>query len=122
MFKNIVKKVMGDPIERALAKYRETVEEINALEPAMQKLSADQVKAKTAELKQRAANGTSLDELMPEAFALVREASKRTIGLRHFDEQLIGGIVLHEGRIAELKTGEGKTLVATLALYLNALS
>src|SRR5215216_5080482 len=116
MFKNIVKKVIGDPIERALSQYREIVEEINAFEPAMQKLSAEGMRDKTAELKKRATDGEILDDLLPEAYALVREASVRTIGLRHFDVQMIGGIVLNEGRIAEAKTGEGKTLVATLAL------
>ncbi len=121
MFKNLVKKVIGDPIERALSQYREIVEEINAKEPAMQKLSAAEIKAKTAELQQRAANGAKSSEILPDAYALVREASVRTIGQRHFDVQMIGGIVLNEGRIAEMKTGEGKTLTATLPLYLNAL-
>ncbi len=121
MFRNIVKKVFGDPMERALSAYQERVEKINALEPAMQKLSDEQVRAKTADFKARLAQGAAMDDILVEAFALVREASVRTIGLRHYDEQLIGGIVLHEGRIAEMKTGEGKTLVATLPLYLNAL-
>ncbi|MFO7321214.1 MAG: preprotein translocase subunit SecA [Chloroflexota bacterium] len=121
MFRNLVKKVVGDPTERALARYRAVVDQINALEPAMKALSDDQLRAKTDEFKQRLANGETLDDLLPEAFAVVREASVRTIGLRHFDVQLIGGMVLHEGRIAEMKTGEGKTLVATLPLYLNAL-
>ncbi len=122
MFRNIVKKVFGDPMEKALSGYQETVDQINALEPSMQKLSDEQIKAKTAELKARLQNGASFEDIMIEAFALVREASVRTIGLRHYDVQLIGGIVLHEGRIAEMKTGEGKTLVATLPLYLNALA
>ena len=121
MFRNLVKKVIGDPIERALAQYREIVDQANAFEPAMQKLSAEQMRAKTAEFKRQIADGKTLEALMPEAFALVREAAVRTIGQRHFDVQMIGGIVLHEGRIAEMKTGEGKTLTATLALYLNAL-
>ena len=121
MFKNIVKKVIGDPVERALAQYRERVDTINALEPEMQKLSAEDMRAKTAEFKRRTADGATLNDLLPEAYALVREASVRTIGLRHFDVQMIGGVVLHEGRIAEMKTGEGKTLAATLPLYLNAL-
>ncbi len=121
MFKNLVKKVVGDPTERALVRYREIVSKINAYEPALQALSDDALRAKTDEFKQRLANGETLDDLLPEAYAVVREASVRTIGLRHFDVQLIGGIVLHEGRIAEMKTGEGKTLVATLPLYLNAL-
>jgi preprotein translocase subunit SecA len=121
MFRNIVKKVVGDPMERAIAGYREIVDDINDLEAEMQNLSDAGLRAKTEDLKQRHAGGGTLDDLLPEAFALVREASRRTIGLRHFDEQLIGGIVLHQGRIAEMKTGEGKTLVATLPLYLNAL-
>ncbi len=121
MFKNIVKAVVGDPVERALNQYRATVEQINALEPAMKALTNAQMRAKTDEFKQRIADGAKLDDLLPEAFALVREAAVRTIGLRHYDVQLIGGMVLHQGRIAEMKTGEGKTLVATLPLYLNGL-
>ncbi len=121
MFRNIVKKVFGDPMERALSAYQERVDQINALERAMQKLSDEQMRARTADFKARLAQGAAPDDILVEAFALVREASVRTIGLRHYDEQLIGGIVLHEGRIAEMKTGEGKTLVATLPLYLNAL-
>lgn len=122
MFKSIVKKVVGDPIERAMSRYREVIERINALEPDMKKLSDADLRAKTAAFKRRLAEGTALDDLLVEAYAVVREASVRTIGLRHYDVQLIGGIVLHQGRIAEMKTGEGKTLVATLPLYLNALS
>jgi preprotein translocase subunit SecA len=121
MFKNIVKMVAGDPTERALARYRETVTKINAFEPQMQQVSSDQLRAKTDEFKKRLADGESLDGLLPEAYAVVREASVRSIKLRHYDVQMIGGIVLHSGRIAEMKTGEGKTLVATLPLYLNAL-
>ncbi|NOK86211.1 MAG: Preprotein translocase subunit SecA (ATPase, RNA helicase) [Chloroflexi bacterium AL-W] len=122
MFKNIVRMVVGDPIERALAKYRERVQRINAFEPAIEQLDDEQLRAKTTEFKQRLANGETLDDILEEAFAVVREAAKRTIRLRPYDVQLIGGIVLHEGRIAEMKTGEGKTLVATLPLYLNALT
>ena len=122
MLRNIVKKVVGDPVERALMKYRETVEEINALEPAMQQFSDAELHAKTAEFKQRFADGETLGDLLVEAYAVVREAAVRTIGQRPFDAQLIGGIVLNEGRIAEMKTGEGKTLAATLPLYLNALT
>ncbi|MBC6937585.1 MAG: preprotein translocase subunit SecA [Chloroflexi bacterium] len=122
MFKSIVKKVVGDPIERAMSRYREVIDRINALEPDMKKLSDADLRAKTAAFKRRLAEGAALDELLVEAYAVVREASVRTIGLRHYDVQLIGGIVLHQGRIAEMKTGEGKTLVATLPLYLNALS
>jgi preprotein translocase subunit SecA len=121
MFKNLVKMVVGSPTERMIARYREVVEKINALEPSMQALTPEAVRAKTEDLKQRAQSGTPLEDLLPEAFALVREAGKRTIGQRHFDVQLIGGMVLHEGKIAEMKTGEGKTLSATLPLYLNAL-
>jgi preprotein translocase subunit SecA len=121
MFKTILKKVVGDPAERALARYRESVEKINALEPAMKKLSAAELRAKTDEFRKRLAEGATLDSLLVEAYAVVREASVRAIGLRHYDVQLIGGMVLHMGRIAEMKTGEGKTLVATLPLYLNAL-
>jgi preprotein translocase subunit SecA len=122
MFKNVLKKVVGDPIERALSRYRETVDKINALEPQMKKLTDAELRAKTDEFKKRLADGAELDSLLAEAFAVVREASSRTIGLRHYDVQMIGGIVLHQGRIAEMKTGEGKTLVATLPLYLNALT
>ena len=121
MFRNIVKKVFGDPMEKALSVYQETVDQVNALEPSMQRLSAEQMQAKTADFKSQIQNGATFDDILVESFALVREASVRTIGLRHYDVQLIGGIVLHEGRIAEMKTGEGKTLVATLPLYLNAL-
>lgn len=122
MFKNIVKMVVGDPIERALAKYRQTVDEINALEPTMQKYTDAELRAVTDKLKGRLAAGETLDDILPEAFAAVREASVRTLGLRPYDVQLIGGIVLHRGSIAEMKTGEGKTLVASLPLYLNALT
>jgi preprotein translocase subunit SecA len=121
MFRNLVRKVIGDPVERALAKYREVVERINALEPELQALSDEGLRARTANFQQRLAQGETLDDLLPEAFATVREASVRSVGLRHYDVQMIGGIVLHKGRIAEMKTGEGKTLVATLPLYLNAL-
>ncbi len=121
MFRNIVKSIFGDPMQRALSDYQERVDQINALEPAMQRLSADDFKAQTADFKTKLAAGSSFEDILVEAFAAVREASVRTIGLRHYDVQLIGGIVLHEGRIAEMKTGEGKTLVATLPLYLNAL-
>ncbi len=121
MFRNLVKKVIGDPIERALQGYRAIVEQINALEPEMQQLSDEALRSKTDDFKARLQAGENVDDLMVEAFAVVREASRRTIGLRHYDVQLIGGIVLHEGKIAEMRTGEGKTLVATLPLYLNAL-
>ncbi len=110
-----------DSNEKEINRLRPLVKEINALEPEFQKLSDDELKAKTAEFKERLSKGETLDDLLPEAFAAVREAARRTIGMRHFDVQLMGGIVLHQGKIAEMKTGEGKTLVATLPLYLNSL-
>ena len=122
MFRNIVKTIFGDPMERAISGYRETVDEINALEPGLQKLTDEQLKAKTQEFKDRLADGETIDDILEEAFAVVREVSVRTIGLRHYDVQMIGGIVLYEGRIAEMKTGEGKTLVATLPMYLTGLT
>src|SRR3990170_2513823 len=113
--------ILGDSNEKEVRRLAPIVGQINALEPEMQALSDAQLRAKTDEFRQRLAGGEPLDDLLPEAFAAVREASCRTTGLRHFDVQLIGGAALHEGKIAEMKTGEGKTLVATLALYLNAL-
>ncbi len=110
-----------DSNEREISRLKPLVQQINDLEPQFQGLSDDELKAKTAQFKQRLAEGETADDLLPEAFAAVREASRRTIGLRHFDVQLMGGIVLHQGKIAEMKTGEGKTLVATLPLYLNSL-
>lgn len=107
--------------DREIAKMRKVAEVINGFEPALEALSDAEVRAKTVEFRQRLADGETLDDLLPEAFAVVREAGKRTVGMRHFDVQMIGGMVLHQGRIAEMKTGEGKTLVATLPLYLNAL-
>lgn len=121
MFQKILKTIAGDPQERKLSRYRANVERINALEPEIQALTDAQLRAKTDEFKQRHNASETLDDLLPEAFAVVREAARRTIGLRHYDVQLIGGMVLHDGKIAEMKTGEGKTLVATLPLYLNAL-
>src|SRR5690606_7615253 len=118
----LVKKIFGDPNERELKRYSRVVEQINALEPQMVALSDAQLRAKTDEFRLRLEKGETLDDLLPEAFAVVREAAKRTLNMRHFDVQLIGGMVLHEGRIAEMKTGEGKTLVATLPVYLNALT
>ncbi|MDR5683611.1 MAG: preprotein translocase subunit SecA [Armatimonadota bacterium] len=114
--------LIGRSDERAARRYQPVVDRVNALEGEFERLSDEALRAKTAEFKQRLARGDTLDDLLPEAFAAVREASKRTIGLRHHDVQLIGGAVLHEGKIAEMKTGEGKTLVATLPLYLNALT
>lgn len=119
---SFLSKIFGSRNERTLKKLRKTVELINQLEPAMEALSDEELKAKTTEFKERLEKGESLDQVLPEAFATVREASKRTLGLRHFDVQLIGGMVLHGGRVAEMRTGEGKTLVATLPVYLNALS
>jgi preprotein translocase subunit SecA len=110
-----------DSNEREISHLKPLVQQINDLEPQFQGLSDEELKAKTAQFKQRLAEGETTDDLLPEAFAAVREASRRTIGLRHFDVQLMGGIVLHQGKIAEMKTGEGKTLVATLPLYLNSL-
>ena len=118
----IAKRVFGSRNDRQVRRMQKTVSRINALETDMEALSEEALLGKTAEFRDRLERGESLDDLMPEAFAAVREASRRTLGLRHFDVQMIGGIVLHQGRIAEMKTGEGKTLVATLAAYLNALS
>jgi preprotein translocase subunit SecA len=122
MFASIARAIFGTSNDRSLKAYQRRVPQINALEPAMQALSDDAMRAKTAEFRERLAAGATLDDLLPEAFALVREAATRTVGMRHFDVQLIGGMVLHDGKIAEMKTGEGKTLVATLPVYLNALA
>src|SRR5574341_521289 len=137
MFKNILNTLAGNPYEREIKRYRAIVEQINALEPEMQRRSDDELRDLTDQLSERvqahiagiedkeelkAAEREILEEVLPEAFAAVREASMRTISLRHFDVQMIGGIVLHEGKIAEMRTGEGKTLVAPLPLYLNALT
>ena len=122
MFKALITKIVGSRNERLIKQMQKSVGAINALEPAFKELSDEDLKARTSELRQRHADGESLDALLPEAFAAVREASVRTLGLRHYDVQLIGGMVLHEGRIAEMKTGEGKTLMATLAVYLNAIA
>jgi len=118
----IINKVFGSSNDRELKKLNPSVAEVNAFEPRISALSDSELQAKTAEFKQQVANGKSLDEVLPEAFAVVREAGKRVLNMRHFDVQLIGGTVLHKGRIAEMKTGEGKTLVATLPTYLNALN
>jgi len=122
MFISLAQKIFGSRNERIIKRLSQNVAQINALETAMQQLSDDDLAAKTTEFKLRLQKGASLDELLPEAFAVVREASVRTLGMRHFDVQLIGGMVLHEGNIAEMRTGEGKTLVATLPAYLNALT
>ena len=118
----MLKLLLGDPNARKLKKYQPYITEINLLEEDIKPLSDEQLKAKTVEFKQRLANGETLDDILPEAFAVVRESGRRVLGLRHFDVQLQGGIILHTGQIAEMKTGEGKTLVATLPSYLNALT
>ncbi|MCF2716133.1 preprotein translocase subunit SecA [Paenibacillus sp. UKAQ_18] len=117
----IVKKIFGDTNERDVKRLMKTVELINKIEPDFEKLSDEELQAKTEEFKARVEQGTTAEEILPEAFATVREASKRVLGKRHYDVQLLGGIALHEGKIAEMKTGEGKTLVGTLPVYLNAL-
>ncbi|HEX9928760.1 MAG TPA: hypothetical protein VGB02_09520, partial [Pyrinomonadaceae bacterium] len=133
----VLTKIFGSSNERFLKAIQPTIQQINALEPSIKALSDDELQAKTAEFKERVARAVEgiedkdkrrareqeiLNEILPEAFAVVREASVRTIGLRHFDVQLIGGLVLHQGKIAEMKTGEGQTLVSTLPAYLNALT
>jgi preprotein translocase subunit SecA len=122
MFAAIARTVFGTANDRSLKAYQRRVPQINALEPAMEALSDEALRAKTAEFREKLAAGATLDDILPEAFAVVREASRRTLGQRHFDVQLVGGMVLHDGKIAEMKTGEGKTLVATLPVYLNALA
>src|SRR5512138_244956 len=111
MIQQLLAKVVGTQNERELKKLRPLVAESNALEPSVQPLTDEQLRGKTAEFKQRLADGEALDDLLPEAFAVVREVGRRVLNMRHFDVQLIGGAVLHQGRIAEMKTGEGKTLV-----------
>ncbi|HSA78872.1 MAG TPA: DEAD/DEAH box helicase, partial [Nitrospirota bacterium] len=122
MIGTILKNIIGTQNDRVLKRIQSLVDKINALEGGMSSLSDEQLRAKTSELKKRLEGGETLDDILPDAFAVVREASKRVLGMRHFDVQLIGGIVLHEGKIAEMKTGEGKTLVATLPVYLNSLT
>ena len=122
MLNQLLTKLFGSRNERVLRQFQKSVQRINQLEDGLKALDDESLKAKTAEFKQRVAAGESLDQILPEAFAVCREASVRALGLRHYDVQLIGGMVLHSGRIAEMRTGEGKTLVATLAVYLNALS
>src|SRR3954465_13815554 len=122
MISNILTRIFGSRNERLLKQYAQVVQKINALEQEMAALSDDALRAKTDELKARVAGGATLDDVMAEAFAVVREAGKRTLAMRHFDVQLIGGMALPHGKIAETRTGEGKTLVATLPAYLNALS
>ncbi|MAL03172.1 MAG: preprotein translocase subunit SecA, partial [Arenimonas sp.] len=122
MLNSLLTRIFGSRNERLLRQFQKNVARINAFEPELEKLDDAALKAKTDEFKARVADGASLDDLLPEAFAVCREASRRVLGLRHYDVQLIGGMVLHSGRIAEMRTGEGKTLVATLPTYLNALS
>ena len=121
MFQSVMKSVFGSSNDRYVKSLHKIVDQINALEPTMQAMSDEELQAQTQKFRDQLAEGTKLDDLLPEAFATVREASVRVFGMRHFDVQLIGGIVLHRGEIAEMRTGEGKTLVATLATYLNAL-
>src|SRR5213082_296712 len=118
----IARKLFGSSNERRIKSYLPRVAEINSLEKELEALSDEALRARTETFKKQVADGTSLDDILVPAFATCREAAKRTLGQRHFDVQLIGGMILHEGRISEMKTGEGKTLVATLAVYLNALS
>ena len=122
MLTAVARKLFGSSNDRRVRKYQPRVQEINDLEPELAKLTDEQLRARTEEFKKQVADGTSLDDILVPAFATVREAAKRTIGQRHFDVQMIGGMILHEGRISEMKTGEGKTLVATLPVYLNALA
>ena len=122
MFFDWLTKIFGSKNERELKKLWPVVDQINSFEPSMKALSNDELKAQTLRFKERIAKGETLDDLLPEAFAAVREASVRTLNMRHFDAQLIGGMVLHQGKIAEMKTGEGKTLAATLPAYLNSLT
>ena len=122
MISGLLKKIFGSRNDRLIRQYAVSVKKINALEPAMQTLDDEQLRGKTGDLKLRVANGETLDALLPEAFAVVREASTRVLNMRHFDVQMIGGMVLHAGKIAEMRTGEGKTLAATLPAYLNALT
>jgi preprotein translocase subunit SecA len=122
MLRNLVSKILGDPNAKEIERLKPIVAQINALEPTYQRMTNEELRAQTDILRGRLQRGETLDDILPDAFALVREAAKRTVGMRHFDVQLMGGIVLHEGKIAEMKTGEGKTLVATLPIYLNALT
>ena len=122
MATNFLTKIFGSRNDRLIKQYRKTVERINALESNLEGLSDDQLRAKTQEFKDRVAAGETLDAILPEAFAVVREGSKRAMKMRHFDVQMVGGIALHNGKIAEMGTGEGKTLTATLPVYLNALT
>ena len=119
---SLFEKIFGSYSEREIKKFRKTVDKIESLEEGMRALTDEELRAKTLEFRERLSGGESLDDILAEAFAVVREASDRVLGLRHFRVQLIGGIILHQGRIAEMRTGEGKTLVATLPAYLNGLT
>ena len=119
---NLIEKIFGTHSDHELKKIRPIVDKIIAMQPQMAALSDEELKAQTPKLKERLANGETLDDILPEAFATVREAAKRSVGMEHYPVQLIGGIVLHQGRIAEMRTGEGKTLVSTCPAYLNALA
>jgi len=121
MFNKVAKKIFGSRNDRLVKSLYKVVDKVNAFEASVNELSDEALKGKTVEFRERLAQGAKLDDLLPEAFAVVREAGVRALGMRHFDVQLIGGLVLHQGKITEMRTGEGKTLVATLALYLNAL-
>ncbi|MGB3789800.1 MAG: preprotein translocase subunit SecA, partial [Phormidesmis sp.] len=118
----MLKRLLGDPNTRKLKRYQPDIKETNLLEEETQALSDSELAGKTAEFRQRLENGEDTDDILTEAFAVVREAAKRVLGMRHYDVQLLGGMVLHDGQIAEMKTGEGKTLVSTLPAYLNAIS
>ena len=121
MFKGIVNKLFGTKHDRVMKKLQPLVQAVEGFEPALKNLSDEQLAGKTDEFRQRLEKGETLDDLLPEAFAVVREASVRVTGMRHYNVQVIGGIIMHQGKIAEMRTGEGKTLTATLPLYLNAL-
>ena len=122
MITNLLTRIVGSSNDRTLKKLRKIVKQINAMEPTFESLSDADLKAKTVEFRTRLEKGETLEQLLPEAFATVREASKRVFGMRHFDVQLLGGVALHNGNIAEMRTGEGKTLVSTCPAYLNALA
>ena len=122
MIARILAKILGTANQRALRQLRPVVDEVNAFEPHISSLTDEQLALKTNEFREQLERGKSLDDILPEAYAVVRETSKRKLDQRHYDVQIMGGIVLHQGKISEMKTGEGKTLAATLPLYLNALS
>ena len=122
MIQAVLRQVFGTKHEREMKSIRPVIDKINSLEPSIKVLSDEQLKAKTIEFKERLKNGETVDQILPEAFAVCREASSRVLGMRHYDVQLIGGYILNRGSVAEMRTGEGKTLVATLPVYLNALT